>query len=226
MIKRCEYDTFWPILSSPDSTPKTAAVLADSNENRNHTMNISVFCGASHPHSEQITEAARQLGRAIARGGHTLLYGGSNLGLMGATSGAALQEGGRVVGVIPTFFSDDIIHSQPVSELVRVRTLAERKEYLIAHSDAFVALPGGIGTLDEVLEVMVANQLGLVRDRSGANQSQGKPMILLNLGGYYNPFLAQLDAMRAEGLLRSAAGLVSADSVEDIFFKLNQILKD
>ena len=180
-------------------------------------MHISVFCGASLPHSEQITEAARQLGRAIARGGHSLLYGGSNLGLMGVTSGAALQEGGRVVGVIPTFFSDDIIHSQPVSELVRVRTLAERKEYLIAHSDAFVALPGGIGTLDEVLEVMVANQLGLVRDRSGANQSQGKPMILLNLGGYYNPFLAQLDAMRAEGLLRSAAGLVSVNSVEDIF---------
>ena len=180
-------------------------------------MHISVFCGASHPHSEQITEAARQLGRAIARGGHTLLYGGSNLGLMGAMSGAALQEGGRVVGVIPTFFSDDIIHSQPVSELVRVRTLAERKEYLIAHSDAFVALPGGIGTLDEVLEVMVANQLGLVRDRSGANQSQGKPMILLNLGGYYNPFLAQLDAMRAEGLLRSAAGLLSVNSVKDIF---------
>lgn len=180
-------------------------------------MNISVFCGASLPHSEQITEAARQLGRAIARGGHTLLYGGSNLGLMGAMSGAALQKGGRVVGVIPTFFSDDIIHSQPVSELVRVRTLAERKEYLIAHSDAFVALPGGIGTLDEVLEVMVANQLGLVRDRSGANQSQGKPMILLNLGGYYNPFLAQLDAMRAEGLLRSAAGLVAVSSVEEIF---------
>lgn len=184
---------------------------------RNSQMHISVFCGASLPRSEQITEAARQLGRAIARGGHTLLYGGSNLGLMGATSGAALQEGGRVVGVIPTFFSDDIIHSQPVSELVRVRTLAERKEYLIAHSDAFVALPGGIGTLDEVLEVMVANQLGLVRDRSGANQFQGKPMILLNLGGYYNPFLAQLDAMRAEGLLRSDAGLVSVNSVEDIF---------
>ena len=184
---------------------------------RNSQMHIAVFCGASLPRSEQITEAARQLGRAIARGGHTLLYGGSNLGLMGAMSGAALQEGGRVVGVIPTFFSDDIIHSQPVSELVRVRTLAERKEYLIAHSDAFVALPGGIGTLDEVLEVMVANQLGLVRDRSGANQSQGKPMILLNLGGYYNPFLAQLDAMRAEGLLRSTAGLTAVSSVEEMF---------
>jgi hypothetical protein len=97
-----------------------------ANDKHTDTMNISVFCGASLPHSEQITEAARQLGRAIARGGHTLLYGGSNLGLMGAMSGAALQEGGRVVGVIPTFFSDDIIHSQPVSELVRVRTLDEQ----------------------------------------------------------------------------------------------------
>ena len=179
-------------------------------------MHISVFCGASLPHSEQITEAARQLGRAIARGGHTLLYGGSNLGLMGVTSGAALQEGGRVVGVIPTFFSDDIIHSQPVSELVRVRTLAERKEYLIAHSDAFVALPGGIGTLDEVLEVMVANQL----------HHLGKPMILLNLDGYYNPFLDQLRLVKEEGLMRTDAGLVSVNSVDDVFLKLNQIVKD
>ena len=180
-------------------------------------MNIAVFCGSGLPGDSRITKAAETLGRRLAEEGHTLIYGGSNLGLMGVVSGAALREGGRVVGVIPTFFSDDIIHSQPVSELVRVRTLAERKEYLIAHSDAFVALPGGIGTLDEVLEVMVANQLGLVRDRSGANQSQGKPMILLNLGGYYNPFLAQLDAMRAEGLLRSAAGLVAVGSVEEIF---------
>ena len=183
-------------------------------------MNIAVFCGASQPHDPSIADAARQLGHHIAAAGHTLLYGGSNLGLMGEVSGAALMQGGHVVGVIPTLFSEDIIRSQRVSELVRVRTLAERKEYLIAHSDAFVALPGGIGTLDEVLEVMVANQLGLVRDRSGANQSQGKPMILLNLGGYYNPFLAQLDAMRAEGLLRSAAGLVAVGSVDGIFTHL------
>ncbi|MCR5445934.1 MAG: TIGR00730 family Rossman fold protein [Bacteroidales bacterium] len=186
-------------------------------------MHISVFCGASHPHSEQITEAARQLGRAIARGGHTLLYGGSNLGLMGATSGEALREGGHVVGVIPTLFSEDIIRSQAVTELVRVRSMAERKEYLIVRSDAFVALPGGIGTIDEVLEVMVANQLRLVRDRSGANLPQGKPMILLNLGGYYDPFLAQLDAMRAEGLLHSTAGLVAVGSVLEVLEVLEHL---
>ena len=79
-----------------------------------------------------------------------------------------------------------------------------------------MARPGGSGTLDEVLEVMVANQLGLGLDRSGANQSQGKPMILLNLGGYYNPFLAQLDAMRAEGLLHADGGLRVAASVGEI----------
>ena len=181
-------------------------------------MNISVFCASSQPRNTRIAEAAAELGRYLALGGHTLLYGGSNLGLMGVVSGAALEAGGRVVGVIPNLFSDDIIHSQRVTELVRVRSMAERKEYLIAHSDAFVALPGGIGTIDEVSEVMVMNQLQIVdgqRILDGTYKT--KPMILLNIDGYYNPFLAQLDAMRAEGLLRSTAGLVSADSVEDIF---------
>lgn len=186
-------------------------------------MNISVFCGSSLPRNKEIVAAARDLGRQIALGGHTLLYGGSNLGLMGEVSGEALRCGGRVVGVIPTLFSEEIIRSQAVTELVRVRSMAERKEYLIARSDAFVALPGGIGTLDEVLEVMVANQLRLVRDRSGASLPQGKPMILLNLGGYYDPFLAQLDAMRAEGLLHSTAGLVAVGSALDVLEYLDNI---
>lgn len=186
-------------------------------------MNIAVFCGASLPRNTRFVDAARELGRAIAEGGHTLIYGGSNLGLMGVVSAAALNldnrvgsAAGRVVGVIPTLFSEDIIRSQAVTELVRVGSMAERKDYIIRHSDAFIALPGGIGTLDEVSEVMVANQL----------QHLGRPMILLNLDSYYNPFLAQLDAMRAEGLLRADGGLVSVDSVDDVFLKLNQIVKD
>lgn len=181
-------------------------------------MHIAVFCGSSMPHSNEIAAAARELGRRIAQEGHTLVYGGSNLGLMGVVSGAALEAGGRVVGVIPNLFSDDIIHSQRVTELVRVSSMAERKERIMEMCDAFVALPGGIGTIDEVSEVMVMNQLQIVggqRILDGTYKT--KPMILLNIDGYYNPFLAQLDAMRAEGLLRSTAGLVSADSVEDIF---------
>lgn len=129
------------------------------------------------------------MGRLIAEGGHTLLYGGSNLGLMGVVSGAALEQGGRVVGVIPSFFSEDIILSQPVTDLVRVASMAERKEYLIANSDALIALPGGIGTLDEVFEVLVANQLGL----------SSKPMALLNTRNFFDPLLTQLRQMENEG---------------------------
>lgn len=165
-----------------------------ANDKHTDTMNISVFCGSSMPRNKEIAGAVAALGRLIAQEGHTLLYGGSNLGLMGAVSGAALEQGGRVVGVIPTFFSEEVILSQPVSQLVRVASMAERKEYLIAHSDAFIALPGGIGTLDEAFEVMVANQLGLSR----------KPIGLLNTNNFYQPLMQQLQLMEQEGLYRLA----------------------
>ena len=197
----------------------------DGKENRNNTMNISVFCGSSLPRNKEIVEAAASLGRRIAQEGHTLVYGGSNLGLMGVVSGAALEEGGRVVGVIPNLFSDDIIHSQRVTELVRVRSMAERKEYLIAHSDAFVALPGGIGTIDEVSEVMVMNQLQIVDGKRLLDGSyRTKPMILFNIDGYYNPFLDQLRLVKEEGLMRSDAGLVAAADVNEIFSLLEREL--
>ena len=193
-------------------------------------MHIAVFCGSSLPHNNKIISDSRELGRRIAQEGHTLVYGGSNLGLMGVVSGAALEAGGRVVGVIPNLFSDDIIHSQTVTELVRVRSMAERKERIMEACDAFIALPGGIGTIDEVSEVMVMNQLGLVRDRSGANHQhwqrvldgsfRPKPMILLNIDGYFDPFLEQLRLVKEEGLMRSDAGLISVNSVEDIFKRL------
>ena len=172
-------------------------------------MNISVFCGSSSPKNEEYNAAARELGRRIADEGHTLLYGGSNLGLMGEVSGAAMERGGTVVAVIPTIFSEAVIRSQPVSRLVRVSTMAQRKEYLIAHSDAFVALPGGIGTLDEVSEVMVANQL----------QHLNKPMVLLNIDGFYDPFLAQLRVMHDAGFVRKGAetALHTVASVDELF---------
>lgn len=186
------------------------------------------------PRNKEIVEAAAALGRRIAQEGHTLVYGGSNLGLMGVVSGAALEAGGSVVGVIPNLFSDDIIHSQRVTELVRVRSMAERKERIMEMCDAFIALPGGIGTIDEVSEVMVMNQLGLVRDRSGANHQhwqrvldgsyRTKPMILLNIDGYYNPFLEQLRLIKEEGLMRSDAGLVAAADVNEIFSLLEREL--
>lgn len=182
-------------------------------EEKQLTMYIAVFCGSSRPRNEEYVAAARELGRRIAEAGHTLVYGGSNLGLMGVVSGAALEAGGRVVGIIPTTFSEAIITSQPVSELVRVRSMAERKERIMALCDAFIALPGGIGTIDEVSEVMVANQLG----------HMNKPMVLLNCGGFYGPFLEQLRLVKDEGLMRSDAGLVALGSVLDVLALLDNI---
>ena len=171
-------------------------------------MNISVFCGATLPRNPEYINAAHQLGILLAQHGHTLLYGGSNLGLMGVVSSATLERGGHVVGVIPSFFSEEIILSQPVSELVRVATIAERKEYLIAHSDAFIALPGGIGTIDETFEVLVANQLGLC----------SKPMGLLNTLGFFNPQYDMLRRMEADGLynLTDARYLIIDDQPESL----------
>ena len=183
-------------------------------------MNISVFCGSSMPHNPEIAVAARDFGRQLALAGHTLLYGGSNLGLMGVVSGAALEAGGHVVGVIPNLFSEDIILSQPVTELVRVASMSERKEYLIAHSDAFVALPGGIGTIDEISEVMVANQLGKVCGHAPT----AKPMILLNINGFYNAFLEQLRHIHDEGLMRTTGGLVAVDSVQEVLDYLVELV--
>ena len=186
-------------------------------------MHIAVFCGSSMPRNKEIVEAAAVLGRRIAQEGHTLVYGGSNLGLMGVVSGAALENGGRVVGVIPNLFSEDIIHSQRVTELVRVRSMAERKERILEMCDAFIALPGGIGTIDEVSEVMVMNQLQIVDGKRLLDGSyQQKPLILLNLDGYYNPFLEQLRLVKEEDLMRSDAGLLAAADVNEIFSLLER----
>ena len=188
-------------------------------------MHIAVFCGSSLPRNKEIVEAAAVLGRRIAQEGHTLVYGGSNLGLMGVVSGAALEEGGRVVGVIPNLFSDDIIHSQRVTELVRVGSMAERKERILALCDAFIALPGGIGTIDEVSEVMVMNQLQIVDGQRVLDGSfRPKPMILLNIDGYFDPFLTQIQRAHDEGLMRTTAGLVAVADVNEVFSLLEREL--
>lgn len=188
-------------------------------------MNVAVFCGSSLPDNRLYVDAAHMLGRRIAQEGHTLVYGGSNLGLMGGVSGAALEAGGRVVGVIPTLFSEEIIRSQEVTELVRVDSMGERKEWILRECDAFVALPGGIGTIDEVSEVMVMNQLQIVGGQRLLDGSyRTKPMVLLNLDGYYNPFLEQLRVVKEQGLMRSDAGLLAAVDVNEVFSLLEREL--
>lgn len=156
-------------------------------------MLIAVFCASSVPNNPEYISAAKELGTKIAQKGHTLVYGGSNLGTMGHVSGAALDAGGEVIGVIPTIFSPEIINSQPVTQLIKVDSMAQRKEYMIHHCDAFIALPGGIGTLDEILEVMVANQLNIIPT---------KQIVLYNPDGFFDHFLQQIETMGKNGFFR------------------------
>ena len=179
-------------------------------------LTVAVFCASSLPHDKLVVEVAEHLGRWLAGEGHTLVYGGSNLGLMGSVSGAALEAGGKVVGVIPTLFSEEVILSQPVTQLMRVASMAERKEKIIGMCDVFIALPGGIGTIDEVSEVMVYNQLNMIGDRFANGTGKEKPMILLNIGGFYDDFIRQVDRSRQEGLLRASCGLHCFDTLADM----------
>ena len=153
---------------------------------------VCVFCGSSRGEGEQWAAAARSLGALLAERGIELVYGGGHVGLMGEVADAALAAGGRVVGVIPSgLFSREVAHRR-VTELHEVGSMHERKALMYDRSDAFVALPGGFGTLDELAEVVTWTQLGL----------HGKPTVLLDVDGFWDPFVALLDGMAASGFLR------------------------
>ncbi|MCB1746790.1 MAG: TIGR00730 family Rossman fold protein [Gammaproteobacteria bacterium] len=144
---------------------------------------ICVFCGAREGDDEAYREAADTFGREIAARDITLVYGGGNIGLMGVLADAALDAGGRVVGVIPDFLVlREVVHPG-LTETVVVEDLFERKALMIERADAFVALPGGIGTYDEVLEVIAWRQLRQLR----------QPIGLLDVGGYFQPWLRLLE---------------------------------
>jgi uncharacterized protein (TIGR00730 family) len=136
-------------------------------------------------------ECAEATGRLIAERGMTLIYGGGRVGLMGVLADAALAGGARVVGVIPQMLLDREVGHRGLSELHVVGSMAERKSLMGERADAFLSLPGGIGTLDELTEAWTWTQLGLQRKPSG----------VLNVGGYYDPLLEFLDRATAEGFL-------------------------
>ena len=145
-------------------------------------MQIAVYCASSTKIHPDYFAAARELGTELARRGIGLINGAGNMGLMGATSDAALAAGGTVTGVIPTFMVENGWHHQGLTRLIETRDMHERKLTMAHISDACIALPGGCGTLDELLEVITWKQLGLYL----------KPIVILNLRGYYDPLLEQL----------------------------------
>lgn len=152
---------------------------------------VCVFCGSGDGARPEYVATARELGRTIAQSGYGLIYGGACVGLMGAIADAALEAGGEVVGVIPDVIMDREIGHCGLTELCVVRTMHERKALMAERADAFVALPGGYGTMDEFIEIVTWAQLKI----------HSKPCVLVNLNGYYDGLLKFLDTAVAEGFI-------------------------
>jgi len=169
---------------------------------------ICVYCGSGPGRGPVYAEAARTLGRALAASGIGLVYGGGGLGLMGEVARATLESGGKVTGIIPDFLTAREHMLTDVTDLVVTSDMHERKRLMFERSDAFVALPGGIGTLEELVEQMTWAQLG----------RHHKPIVVANIAGFWAPFLHLLTHMRAEAFIRAGLEVPfdAVDEAEDI----------
>lgn len=154
-------------------------------------MNICVFCSANDV-APQYVAAAEKLGRWLGREGHTLVYGGANLGLMEAVARAAHEAGATVVGVVPAILEKTGRASDHIDVRVLCDSLDDRKAIMVERSDLFVALPGGVGTLDEIFTVVAAASIGYHHKR----------VVLLNINGFWDSLLAMLDDLQSKGVLR------------------------
>ncbi|MCM3241050.1 TIGR00730 family Rossman fold protein [Heyndrickxia oleronia] len=152
---------------------------------------LAVFCGSSSGASSIYIEEAKILGKELAKRNIALVYGGASVGVMGAVADSLLEEGGHVIGVMPTFLENREIAHKKLSELFIVDTMHERKAKMADLADGFIALPGGPGTLEEFFEIFTWAQLGLHQ----------KPCGLLNINHYYDPLLALFDHMTKEQFL-------------------------
>jgi uncharacterized protein (TIGR00730 family) len=176
--------------------------------NTTKPTHICLFCGANVGARPVYAEAARALGRQLANNGITLVYGGGGIGLMFEAARAAKQAGGAVVGIITEALMAREVGNHDVSELHVVQTMHARKALMAERSDAFVILPGGYGTFDEACEMLTWNQLSILQT----------PIVLVNLDGYFDGFLMQLDRGVADGLLKPhhRAMLSVVDDVDEV----------
>jgi len=173
---------------------------------------VCVFCGSSAGEQAIYSEVAAELGISFAQQNITLVYGGAKVGLMGIIADEVLNNGGKAIGVIPRFFSSKEIAHDNLTELIFVDSMAERKKVLADISDAFIALPGGFGTLDELFEMMTSSQLDIHR----------KPVGILNINHYYDHLIKQVDFMVTEKFMRSIHRQMMVDdsSIDGLFDKM------
>lgn len=175
-------------------------------------LSLCVYCGSRVGDAPAFVEAARELGRELGRRGHRLVYGGGNVGLMGVIADTALASGARVLGVIPEALMQREVGHHGLTELQIVQTMHERKKAMAEAADAFVALPGGIGTLEELYEMWTWQQLGY----------HDKPVALLNVDGYYDDLLAFMRTCWRRGFVSQAQhdALIVARDVASLLEKL------
>ncbi|SHH08524.1 LOG family protein [Flavobacterium defluvii] len=169
---------------------------------------ITVFCGSSFGTEEIYKEQAELLGKTLAKQNIGLVYGGANVGLMGAVADGALSENGTVIGVLPNFLRSKEIAHLGLTELILVESMHERKTKMNDLCDGVIALPGGFGTLEELFEMLTWAQLGLHK----------KPIAILNINGFYDSLLELLETMTEKGLLKEVNKnmLLVSDDIDDL----------
>lgn len=182
---------------------------------QNPIRSVTVFCASAEGAFPLYRMAAEELGRALGRRGIDLVYGGAKLGLMAAVANAALQAGGRVIGVIPQVLVELEAAHQGLTELHITSTMHTRKAMMAERADAFIALPGGVGTLEELFEVIAWQTLKL----------HAKPIILLNTNSFYDPLLAFLNHAQDEGMIKPQVRKVVlvSETVDDLFRQLGVV---
>jgi uncharacterized protein (TIGR00730 family) len=173
---------------------------------------VCVYCGSGPGTNPRFMEAAKALGQVFAENDVRLVYGGGSLGMMGAVASSVLDHGGRVTGIIPDFLTTRENALTRVQELIVTPDMHERKRLMFEHSDAFVAMPGGVGTLEELVEQLTWKQLG----------RHAKPVLLANIDGFWEPLLALFTHMRSTEFIRPSLSfdILKAERVEDILPQL------
>jgi uncharacterized protein (TIGR00730 family) len=186
--------------------------------NMSRIKSICVYCGSGPGTNPAFMEAARRLGRIMAENRIGLVYGGGSAGLMGACAGAVLDHGGFVTGIIPEFLTDREHMLMRAQERIITRDLHERKQLMFERADAFVALPGGVGTLEELVEQLTWAQLGRHR----------KPILIANIDQFWDPLCALLDHMEKLQFIRAGLNinLLVAERIEDVLPKLLEAARE